>query len=221
MEVADMEWKEWAKRRNEKMNIEAGKMGVWHSTFYHNHFEGYAETYEKKGKRRKITHVYVGEYYRQNVVPAVRILVRILYLILFLGGAASCLYAGCLPAATNSAWYAVLPQSQALPALFWLFLALAAYLPPAKMIRKRTYKFAVGGIKKASLLSGMFMLLSAVSPLICYFYDRGNWGKFVQKSMLLFLAAGIQLLLIAIVESRISYEVVRNETPVPENSVVL
>lgn len=210
-------------QRDNKINEEIGKAGVFHSISYHNHFEGYAEYYvpKKNGKGRKIQHVYVGEYYSQELTRFQRTLLRFFYAVLFLGGAAACMRGACVPVESNRIWYVNLPEALVLPCMFWTFLALLSYLAAAQYMKKGTYRFAVRGIRLGALLTGACLLLSAIATAVFICLHQSNYDLWELLSAGLLFAAALGMFAIYLIERRIPYKVVENDTPPPSGSTIL
>ncbi len=206
---------------NKKLNEEAGKLEVWHSTSYHRHFDGYAEYYQTDEKGRKLCHLYIGEYYRQNLPIQWSVLIRAVYLGLFSGGLFACIFGACIPVESNCTWYVNLSQAAALPCAFYGFGALICYVcMPVKMKRGR-YRFAVKGLERGSFLTGCCCIFSSAATMIFIGSHLKTCEAETYKSAYLFLAAGIQMLLIRMIESRVPYETVKNNVVLPEESVIL
>lgn len=207
--------------RNKRLNEEAGKMEVWHSMSYHNHFDGYAEYYEPGGGRRRIRRVYVGEYYEQKLSLMKRVLVRLLYIGLFLAGVSAAVFSACIPVASNCVWYVNIPQALTLPCAFYGLLTLVSYVAMPPRIKRSQYRFAVGGLPRAMCLAGCCCLMSAAAASVFAVLGGESFRGLTGQSILLFLAAGVLLLLICLIERRISYDKLKNTEEAPMGSVLL
>jgi len=210
-------------QRNNKINEETGKAGVWHSVSYHSHFTGYAEYYtpKKNGKGDKIQRVYVGEYYRQELSHTQRTLLLLLYAVLFFGGAVACIWGACIPVESNWTWYVNLPEALTLPCIFWTFLALVSYLCAAQEMKKGAYRFAIRGVRTGALLSGICLMSSAAATAVFVSLNQNNYDPRELLSMGLLFAAGLSMLVIHLGERQIQYTVLENDTPQPPSGTIL
>jgi hypothetical protein len=216
-----MKLKEMLAQKNQKINLEMGKFNVWHSVSYHNHFSGYAEFYTENDKgKKKIVRYYAGEYYRQDLKIAARILIRFFYMILFFGGTVACIWGGSIPAESNRIWYVNLPQALALPCIFWTFLSLLSYLPFVKDIKKGAYRFMVRGVRTGSFISAccLFFSASAASIFVICQGRRNSLELFIPA---LFLISGLLFLGIHLTERQVTYTIINNETPDLSGGAVL
>lgn len=207
--------------RNKKLNEEEGKLEVWHSVFYHRHFDGYAEYYEPGERKPKLCRMYVAEYYSQKLPRYQSLLLRLFFACLFAGGLYACVYGACIPVASNGIWYVNLPQAFTLPCAFYGVLTLVSYVCMPTRMERKNYRFAVLGLRRATLLTGFCCLLSAAATTVSLLLSGGQYASQSWKCALLFLIAGMQMLLISLIERRISYEKIKNEAIPPQGSVVL
>jgi len=196
---------------------------IWHSISYHNHFEGYAEYYvpKKNGKGKKIQHVYVGEYYSQDLTRLRWVLLRFLYAVLFLGGASAGIWGACIPVESNRIWYVNLPEALVLPCMFWTFLTFIAYLGAVQEMKKGTYRFAIQGIRIGALLTSVCLLLSAIATAAFTFLHQNKYDSQELLSMGLLFAAALVMFAIYLIERQIPYKVRENDTPLPSGSTIL
>lgn len=210
-------------RKYRTINEETEKVSVWHSVSYHTHFDGYAEYRMpgKDGRTGPIRHIYVAEYYCQKLTRLQRVGVRLLYGFLSLCASGSYIYAACIPVGSNRSWYVNLPQAFLLPCLFWLFASLLCYIVSSGSMKRRAYKFAVGGVRKASFLSGSFMILSAISAIVHNCIHKESLRSASPNTIGLFLLAGLLAYVLYFIESQVPYEVMENEASVPPGGILL
>lgn len=208
-------------QRNKKLNEEAGKMEVWHSMSYHNHFEGYAEYYEPGEKKDRIRRLYVGEYYRQKLSPVQTVLRRLVYICLFAAASAGCVAGACVPVASNCVWYVNIPQALTIPCVVYALLALVSYVGMPAQTKKGQHRFAVRGVIRGSGYAGTCCLLSAAATALYLALSGEPRNRAILCCGVMFLAAGICFLTICLLERRVSYEVIENTTKAPAGSVIL
>lgn len=208
-------------QRNKRLNEEAGKLEVWHSLSYHNHFDGYAEYYEPGKKRAKLCRIYVGEYYRQKLPCLEAVLHRFVYTCLFAGALFCCVTGACIPAASNCIWYVNLPQAITLPCAFYGFLALAAYIGMPEMTKKGHHRFAVQGLRRGTCLTGCSCLISSAATVIFMILGGELHNRTVLQCGILFAAAGVGFLTICLIERKVSYDIIENKAIAPAGSVLL
>lgn len=215
--------KERLLRLDKKRNVEAGKADVWHSTFYHDHFEGYQEycVPRKNGRGQRLMRVYVGEYYRHTLDAPHQVLLKLLYIVLFLSSAWACLTGGTLPVASNRVWYVNLPQALALPCLFWVFLGLLIYVPAIRPMKKWTYRFASKSLRTGTIVGGSVLLAVAMAHVAFFCAHTENYGSQALQSPILSLLAGLSILAIGLIERRVSYTVEEGDAPVVPEGVIL
>lgn len=215
-----MDLKERLERKNRKINEETGKMSIWHSSFYHNHFAGCAEyrMAGKDGAQGKIKHIYVAEYYRQELYLHQKLILRMIYGFLYFGAAGTCIYAACLPAESNRIWYVNLMQAFLLPCLFRMFIAMISYISGIGDMRKRKYVFSVVGIRRGAFLTGSLLIITAVFVALSY---RTCPESIILRSGVLFFLAGLQMFAVFLIERQMPYRMIENAAVVPPDSVIL
>lgn len=218
-----MNLKERLQKREKRISEESGKLSVWHSVSYHKHFEGYVEYYipKKNGKGRKLQHVYIGEYYHQELTLLQRRLLCFIYIMLFIGGVSACLWGGSISVESNQVWYVNLPEALALPCIFWTFLALLTYLKATRTMKKGSYQFAVRGIRMGTLCSCLCMMFSMLASVVYAFLHGNYYDPQALFSIGLLFASGVEMLTMHLIERRITYTLVENSVPLPPGSAVL
>ena len=153
-----------------------GKPGTWHSKAYHRFFEGYSEVSVPRpnGKGTVIQRIYTGNYYRQDLTNGQRILIRILFAVLFLCIAYLFVSSATLPLASNSTWYVVLTQVVSIPFLFWIVIAFFSYLPAGRDLTIDGYRSSSLALKKATLGAAISLGMVALATLVFMFLNPSN-----------------------------------------------
>ena len=141
------------------------KRGRWHSKAYHQFFEGYSEVAvpSPNGTGTVIQRIYTGDYYRQDLTKDQRILLRVLYMVLFLCVAYLFVSSAMLPLPSNSTWYVTITQAVSIPFLFWILIVFYSYIPAKRDLTIHEYRSSSLALKKATL--GAAISLGVVAPL--------------------------------------------------------
>jgi hypothetical protein len=187
------------------------KGSIWYSKAYHRYFEGYSEVRvpNPNGKGTRIERIYTGMYYRQDLTTRQRILLRALYVALFLGAAYLFVSSAVQPLASNSTWYVVLPQAVCLPLLFWIVIAFYYYLPAARDMTIGEYRNASPALQKAAFYAAISLGAAAVATLVyvllhLLLHPAGQ--PLVELLCAVkYLASGVSVLMINRVEKKVRY----------------
>lgn len=196
---------------------EQSKGGVSHSKAYHRFFEGYSEFTAPKpdGKGTRIQRIYTGDYYRQDLTKAQRILLRVLYVALFLGAAYLFVSSAILPLASNSTWYVVLTQVASLPFLFWIVIAFVSYLPASRDMTIHEYRTSSLALQKATLGAAVSLGLAAVTTSVFALLNPSAGSAAQLLCAVKYLAGGLLALSMNGVEKKVGYLVI----PSPNTSL--
>jgi archaellum biogenesis protein FlaJ (TadC family) len=198
-----------------------GKRGTWHSKAYHRFFEGYSEISvpHPNGKGTSIQRVYIGNYYRQNLTKSLRILLRMLYLVLFLCITYLYTSSAILPLMINSTWYVVLPQAASVVFLFWTLIAFFFYMPAEKDMKITDYRSSSLSLLKASEGSAICLGATALAVLIFVLISPSGESHNELLCAGKYLVAGLTALAIYLIEKKVSYLKIPNQIVPPDNSV--
>ncbi len=198
-----------------------GKRGTWHSKAYHRFFEGYSEISvpHPNGKGTSIQRVYIGNYYRQNLTKSLRILLRMLYLVLFLCITYLYTSSAILPLMINSTWYVVLPQAASVVFLFWTLIAFFFYMPAEKDMKITDYRSSSLSLLKASEGSAICLGATALAVLIFVLINPSGESHNELLCAGKYLVAGLTALAIYLIEKKVSYLKIPNQIVPPDNSV--
>jgi hypothetical protein len=194
------------------------RAGAWHSKAYHRFFEGYSEINVPNpgGKGYRIQRTYTGDYYRQDLTRGQRILLRVLYVALFLGVAYLFVSSAILPFAGNSTWYVTLSQAISLPFLFWIIIAFFSYLPAERDMTIHAHRSSSLALQKATLGSAVGLGVTALATLVFMLLNLSDEPLVELLSAVKYLAGGVLALSMNRAERGIRYLVIPSQnTPGP------
>jgi succinate dehydrogenase/fumarate reductase cytochrome b subunit len=209
-------------RNSLKKDAEQGKPGTWHSRAYHRFFEGYSEITVPKpnGKGTRIQRIYTGNYYRQNLIKGQRILLRGLYVALFLCMAYLFVSSASLPLASNSTWYVVLPQVISIPFLFWILIAFFSYLPAGVNMTIADYRNSSLSLQKATLGSAASLGLATFAILIFVLLNHPLGERSIELLCAIkYLAGGLLALSMNRIEKKVIYSIIPSQTKLSDDAI--
>jgi archaellum biogenesis protein FlaJ (TadC family) len=186
------------------------KRGAWHSKAYHRFFEGYSEITVPKpdGKGYRIQRIYTGNYYRQDLTNGQRLLLRGLYVALFLGIAYLFVSNAVLPLASNSTWYVILTQVVSIPFLFWILIAFFFYLPAGRDMTVADYRSSSLALKKAALGSAISLGIIALATLVFMLLNLSDEPLLELLCAVKYLAGGLMALSMNWIERKMNYLII-------------
>lgn len=187
-----------------------GERSVWHSKAYHRFFEGYSESRVPKsnGKGYKIQRVYTGDYYRQNLIKSQRILLRLMYLALFLTIIYLFTSSAIIPLANNTTWYVVLAQAICIPFLFWILISFFSYLPSPKDMTIHDYRSSSISLKKATMGTSIGLGLTVLATLFFILLNPAEDLQLELVSAAKYLAAALIAFSMNWIERKIIYLII-------------
>lgn len=208
-------------RLRDSMREDENKKGsASHRKAYHRHFEGYSEIIVPKsnGTGTTIQRIYTGDYFRQDLTARQRILIRVLYVALFLGIAFLYTSSATLPLRINTTWYVVLPQAVSLPFLFWILIAFLSYLPAERDMEIADYRGSSLYLLKASMGSAICLGITALATLVFIILNPSD--EFLRDMLCAgeYVVAGLIALAMHRIEKRVSYLTIPNPQSPPDNS---
>ena len=207
-------------RDSMRKDSKQGRNGVSHSKAYHRHFEGYSEIIVPKhnGKGTRIQRVYTGNYYRQDLTNGQWILIRFLYVALFLCVAFLYTSSAIPPLAINSTWYMVFAQAVSLPFLGWIIIAFVAYLPAKRDMTIADYRSSSLSLLKATMGSTVCLGLTALAALIFILLNPSN--ELLRELLCVgsYVVGGLISLAMHQIERRVNYLTIPNQHLPPDNS---
>ena len=197
------------------------KDGFWHSKAYHRFFEGYSEISvpNPNGKGTVIKRVYTGDYYRQDLTKGQRILLRVLYMVLFLCVCYLFVSNAMLPLPSNSTWYVTITQAITIPFLFWITIVLLSYLPAAHDMTINEYRSSSRALKKATLGAAVSMGTVALVTMVFIILNQANGSLVELPSVLKYLAGGLLAFLLNRIENKVNYIIIPSQNKPPIENV--
>ena len=155
----------------EKLRESTKKGGLSNSELHHpsrayeRHFEGYVETPQPvSGKKRsKSVRTYVDSIWVQDLTPKGRVLLRVLYAVLYLISLPPFLYSATRVIPANMVWYVTLPQAFSVFALGWTALNLYRYLTLPPVMTVRQHRLGVLWLRRTGCAAWIALALCAVT----------------------------------------------------------
>ena len=142
-------------RIRKRVNSIPPDMG-YHSAAYHRHFEGWSEFEEQKTNGKvKIRRVYTGAWYRQDLSDRGRILLKLLFSILFVFAVVLFIFCSTQYVGSNQCWYVAITQAGAIVGLVWMGIGLFNYLTAKKSMTIAEYRSSSGTLKVGSMIAAI------------------------------------------------------------------
>lgn len=214
-----MAWKDWVRRKNRELHrksLEDRDSRLWHSSAYHSYFEGYTEykTTDERGKT-KIKRVYTGAWHVQELQGARYVLLRVLYILMFLGMVGAIVIAGMNQGSAGTAFYIVLPEIVTVCLLARLFYVLFVnYLFAARKMTIHDFRSSSVALKSATLWLAIVFLTDVGFTLLDYALNLGNpESRFVSFALTVFafLCGAVLAGIMGLMERKISYKELPNQ----------
>lgn len=141
---------------------------AWHSRAYHRFYEGWSESYalDKRTGKRKIVRVYTGRYYVPRLSHSARLLVKLLYIALFIAAGVLFFSASMSGWSGNLVWYVTLPHAFCFGSLAYMFIVLISYIPAPFKMNIYEYKTSARSMRRASLIGAASHILSLLTALV-------------------------------------------------------
>lgn len=194
--------------------------GFRHSSRYHDFFSGYTErTIELPNGKKRIERVYTDPWIAPESGETEVRMMKALYWGLFL--AALTLYGIALTADTlsNRALYVAAPGLLSVVALILFACALVLYTIRGR--RMTNYEFVSGrqNLLRWGMISGILIGLSGLGSLICFLLDTEDIGSL--KSALMLLLSAMIMAAVVLLERKMKYRRIPNNTPAPEDGFTI
>lgn len=188
---------------------------------YRRFFEGYSETFAMKpnGKGIGIRRVYTGNYYCQNLSRSNRVLVRFLYVALFVCAVFLYVSSAVLPITGNSTWYVALAEAIALPFLFWILIAFIFYLPAPKKMTSANYRSSSLSLLKAALDSTVGLGLIAFATLAFIIVVPGDHTAEELLCAAKYAVGGLATFAIYRIEKSMKYSTIPSGKAIPSDAI--
>ena len=196
------------------------KRGIWHSKAYHRFFEGYTEfrVPNPNGKGYTIQRVYTGNYYRQDLTKSQRVLLRLLYVVLFLCIVYFFVSCAILPVLSNSTWYVALTQAVSIVFLFWTVIAFISYLPAGQDMTINAYRSSSLALHTATLGSAVSLGVVALATLVFILLNVSTEPQVELLCAIKYLAGGLLALAMNRKEKRVNYLIIPSQNKPNVNS---
>lgn len=213
-----MALREWARRKNRELHrkaMEDRDSGIWHSRAYHDYFEGYTERVAKTKKgRTKIERRYTGNWYVQALEKREAILLRVVYVALFLLAVFCIVLAGIMQGSAGQAFYAVIPELVTLCLLARLFYVLFVnYLFAPHRMTVGEFRSSSPALKRTALYSAAAFGADLLMAVVDYALHRRDGTARFQSfpmTLLAFALGAVMVLLMAKIELHVPYEETKN-----------
>jgi hypothetical protein len=197
------------------------KKSAGHSKAYHRHFEGYVEVSLPKsnGKGNRIERIYTGNYYRQDLVFRKRILIRIVFIVLFLFVAVLYVSSAIQPLIINSTWFVVLPQAGSLVFLVWIMIAFVFYLTVQQDMTIEDYRNSSRSLLKATFGSSISLGMAALATLVFIILNHSS-GETLSVLVCSgkYFVGGLISLSMNLIERKVKYIIIPNQNKPPIDS---
>ena len=131
-----------------------------YSSYYHKYFEGYVEhqVTDAKGKVR-IERIYAGDTYRHKLTDKQWVLLKLLYVFLFIAACAVYVFTISRPFARRTEWYIRLPQALGTLILFVLLYTVVNYIIAKRDLTKWGFKESSNDLKLRTLFAAVGVVL--------------------------------------------------------------
>lgn len=187
-----------------------------HRRGYHNYFQGYIEVRRENEKGRVVIERYYTQPWTVSGLSGGKYwLVRLLYALLTAASIVLYAVATAQNVPGNAHWVTALPG---LPAAFLLFLLAVMTVQYITLPRKMTISIYKSGTKWLKVMSVLAAITQGATALALAGYALVTWvqvGRTLLCALGLLLAAGCSAV-IYLIERRVPYNEVPNDTKVPE-----
>lgn len=217
-------FREWARKRayREEMRQTGGTpaSASFHRRAYHRNFQGYTEVKRvRPDGRAVIERVYTGHYFEPMLSKERRVRLRILYVLLFAGGAAVFGWAATRPAVCNTALYVGALQALALVMAMWCLYVLIFYIPASGKMTVGEYDTLHKPLIRSSLACALSQWAAAAAAVVCVLLNRDAASGTDLLCAGGFVLGGVPFGVLWFLESHLEYAVLDNDTPMPEDGV--
>ncbi|MBQ3705692.1 MAG: hypothetical protein II888_04485 [Clostridia bacterium] len=168
-----------------KRDIDGKRPGNRTSQTYNRFFEGYTEVRQQKDHGTSIQRVYTGTWYEQDLKLFRQILLRLLYLGLWLGSAALLAVGSLMPLPCNRCWYTVAAQAIAIAGFLWMASPMISYLTLYGRMTIGAYKRSAMQLAARSIWASAGMLLTLLVSFIAMLMTGEGLGG--EEAMLLLM----------------------------------
>ncbi len=165
------------------------------SRAYERHFEGYVETAEDVPgqKRARSVRTYVDTIWVREATERKTLMLRILFVILFLLSLVLFLYASVQDIPANRVWFVTAPQALSLFSLGWTALTLARYCLLPQEMTVRQHRLGVTHFHRANALAWIFLFVLAGTYILFALLYPAQRSTALPGALLCLLAGAAQL----------------------------
>lgn len=189
------------------------KKDSYHSRAYHRYFEGYEEREQcNENGSLVIRRFYTGMYYKQDVSDKRRMLIRVLYGLLYTLGVAMFLYAATRQVACNNTWYVTIPSVGSLVSSVLTAVYLFFNITSPRAMQIRSYRDSHERLVTTSAFSAAFMAGTAASSALSLLQKPTAVGATLLCSAL-YMISGICMLVIFLKEKIMHYLTLESDYP--------
>lgn len=215
-----MRIKDLSRRLERREKIYSNISGeTWHRKGYHRFFEGYTEYRTEENGKRKLHRVYTANWYACELDAGKRKFLRLLYALLTSASLALFFLSGTRELASNSSVPVILLQAVSLAVQVRLAIAVVYYIANDKKLEKRIYKSSVVAIRDSAKVGAMLTgTTGAAVILFAIITDRGMFGQELISALLFAGAAAMQYAM-HLIESRVPYAEVRNDSKIGPDAI--
>jgi len=195
----------------------------YHSDAYHRHFEDWSEFEEQNtnGKVR-IRRVYTGAWYQQDLSDQRRILLKLLFSILFVFAALIFVISSAQYVGSNQSWYVAITQAGAIVGLVWMGIGLFNYLTTKKSMTIAEYRSSSGTLRVGSIIAAISITVAMLMTLLFVIlqYKEVMFGREVMCALGYFIC-GVAVFTVNRIERKIRYIETPSGNKAPREAVIV
>lgn len=207
------------KKQNKKVaEFEERTRRDFHRAAYHRHFEGYSEyeVVDEKGYTR-IQRVYTGMYYIHPLEKRQRILLKVVFVALWLVAVALFVLGAMQPGTGNNRWYVSIWQVGDVVGLAWALFGLFNYLTVPRKMTIGDWRSSSQKLKHGSLFAAVFLWVTAIMILLDLILSAVNVGMHLLCAVC-FLFSGLCMIAEWFLENKIVYKQMASEATAPNHA---
>lgn len=194
--------------------------GSFHRRAYHRNFEGYTEIKQLNAQGKLvIQRIYTGKYYEPKLSLFHRLVLRLFYLVFFVGGTALFLYCSTRNVLCNQYFYVNLFQVICIPLLLWCVYVLIFYIPDIGRLTIGDYNTQHKALVAATRTTAFCMWAASATALLCVIASPETETLVNLLCALGFAAGGLLIFAIFLFEDHLEYIVISSAVDVPPGGV--
>lgn len=194
-----------------------------HSGHYHRYFEGYAEKDVLDGTDGKhhIERVYVMPWHYLAVSDKKRIMIRVLYVLLFILGAGLNITAGLNQGVSGSAFYVAFATFLSFIAMFFLAIAMFSYITGPKRMTAWEFKSGPARVRSRSKLC-VYLIAIEGAMLVLFAVFNSNCDRLAMVlNVVLTALSAFPFMTILFIEKKLPYDLLENDNIEHKGSFVI